>query len=96
MDQSMRMVIIAGVLMLALLIAVIGSVSADSIAWHSAVANIPSPTAPTAVRSYRAARALEASFYSAASMSTYTTSPRSILSANRPRFSCSARAPNSS
>jgi hypothetical protein len=44
MDQSMRMVIIAGVLMLALLIAVIGSVSADSIAWHSAVANIPGPT----------------------------------------------------
>jgi hypothetical protein len=43
MDQSMRMVIIAGVLMLALLIAVIGSVSADSFAWHSAVANIPSP-----------------------------------------------------
>ena len=33
----------AGVLMLALLIAVIGSVSADSIAWHSAVANIPGP-----------------------------------------------------
>jgi hypothetical protein len=38
------MVIIAGVLMLALLIAVIGSVSADSIAWHSAVANVPGPT----------------------------------------------------
>jgi hypothetical protein len=29
------MVIIAGVLMLALLIAIIGSVSADSIAWHA-------------------------------------------------------------
>ena len=43
MDQSMRMVIIAGVLMLALLIAVIKSINADSIAWHSAVANIPSP-----------------------------------------------------
>ena len=43
MDQSMRMVIIAGVLMLALLIAVIGSVSADSVAWHSTMANIPSP-----------------------------------------------------
>ena len=45
MDQSMRMVIIAGVLMLALLIAVIGSVSADSITWQSAVAAMPAPTA---------------------------------------------------
>ena len=44
MDQSMRMVIIAGVLMLALLIAVIGSVSADSITWQSTVASIPGPT----------------------------------------------------
>ena len=36
----MRMVIIAGVLMLALLIAIIGSVSADSIAWQSADAAV--------------------------------------------------------
>jgi hypothetical protein len=45
MDQSMRMVIIAGVLMLALLIAIIGSVSADSVTWHSTVANLPVPAA---------------------------------------------------
>ena len=42
MDQSMKMVIIAGVLMLALLIAVIGSVSADSVTWQS-VASSPAP-----------------------------------------------------
>ena len=36
MDRSMRMVIIAGVLMLALLIAIIGSVSADAPSWTSA------------------------------------------------------------
>jgi hypothetical protein len=36
MDHSMRMVIIAGVLMLALLIAIVGSVSADTPAWTSA------------------------------------------------------------
>jgi hypothetical protein len=36
MDRSMRMVLIGGMLMLALLIAVIGSVSADSPAWHFA------------------------------------------------------------
>jgi hypothetical protein len=41
MDQSMKMVIIAGVLMLALLIAIVGSVSADSVTWHSTVANAP-------------------------------------------------------
>ena len=41
MTRSMQMVIIAGVLMLALLVAVIGSVGADSIAWHSTVANAP-------------------------------------------------------
>jgi hypothetical protein len=41
MNRSMQMVIVAGVLMLALLIAVIGSVGADSIAWHSAVTNTP-------------------------------------------------------
>jgi hypothetical protein len=39
MNRSMQMVIIAGVLMLALLVAVIGSVGADSLAWHSTVAN---------------------------------------------------------
>ena len=39
MNRAMQMVIIAGVLMLALLVAVIGSVGADSIAWHSAVAD---------------------------------------------------------
>ena len=44
MDHSMRMVIVAGVLMLALLIAVLGSVSADTITWH-ALATIPSPSA---------------------------------------------------
>jgi hypothetical protein len=37
----MRMVIIAGVLMLALLIAIIGSVSADSVKWQSVLANAP-------------------------------------------------------
>jgi hypothetical protein len=36
MDHSMRMVIIAGVLMLALLIAIVGSVSADAPTWQSA------------------------------------------------------------
>ena len=36
MDHSMRMVIIAGVLMLALLIAIVGSVSADAPIWTSA------------------------------------------------------------
>ena len=36
MDHSMRMVIIAGVLMLALLVAIVGSVSADAPAWTSA------------------------------------------------------------
>jgi hypothetical protein len=38
MDCSMRMVIIAGVLMLALLIALVGSVSADAPSWTSAAA----------------------------------------------------------
>ena len=46
MDQSMRMVIIAGVLMLALLVAVIGSVSADSVTWHSTVASRSGPEQP--------------------------------------------------
>jgi hypothetical protein len=36
MDHSMRMVIIAGVLMLALLIAIVGTVSADAPTWTSA------------------------------------------------------------
>ena len=43
MDHSMRMVIIAGVLMLALLIAIVGSVSADAPTWASAA----SASAPT-------------------------------------------------
>jgi hypothetical protein len=46
MDQSMRMVIIAGVLMLALLVAIIGSVSADTITWQSAAANTPTLARP--------------------------------------------------
>ena len=42
MNRSMQMVIIAGVLMLALLVAVIGSVGADSsVSWQS-TANAPS------------------------------------------------------
>ena len=36
MDHSMRMVIIAGVLMLALLVAIVGSVSADAPSWTAA------------------------------------------------------------
>ena len=35
MDGSMRMVFVAGILMLALLVAVIGSVSADSVTVHA-------------------------------------------------------------
>lgn len=37
----MRMVIIAGFLMLALLIAIVGSVSADSVKWQSITAQAP-------------------------------------------------------
>ena len=37
MDCSMRMLIIAGVLMLALLVAIVGSVSADALSWTVAV-----------------------------------------------------------
>lgn len=43
MDQSMRMVLIAGVLMLALLVAVVGSVGADSVRWESANAGSHAP-----------------------------------------------------
>ena len=43
MDRSMRMVIVAGVLMLALLVAVVGSVGADSVKWESASAPTQSP-----------------------------------------------------
>jgi hypothetical protein len=43
MDNSMRMVIIAGILMLALLIAIVGSVSAGAPTWASAA----STAAPT-------------------------------------------------
>jgi hypothetical protein len=42
MNRAMQMVIIAGVLMLALLVAVIGSVGADSVTWQS-TASAPSP-----------------------------------------------------
>jgi hypothetical protein len=42
MNRSMQMVIVAGVLMLALLVAVIGSVGADSASWQS-TANASSP-----------------------------------------------------
>ena len=35
MDRSMRMLIIAGVLMLALLVAIVGSVGADAASWTS-------------------------------------------------------------
>ncbi len=45
MDHSMRMVVVAGVLMLALLIAIIGSVSADSVKWNSAIAQKPGAAA---------------------------------------------------
>jgi hypothetical protein len=43
MDISMRMVLVAGMLMLALLVAIIGMVSADSVKWEPlpAVANAP-------------------------------------------------------
>jgi len=44
MDRSMRMVIIAGVLMLALLVAIIGSVSADAPSWTSAAAALNAAT----------------------------------------------------
>jgi hypothetical protein len=44
MDNSMRMVIIAGVLMLALLIAIVGSVSADAPTWASAASAASWPT----------------------------------------------------
>ena len=43
MDNSMRMVIIAGVLMLALLIAIVGSVSADVPIWQT-TASVLGPT----------------------------------------------------
>jgi hypothetical protein len=36
MDRSLRMVLIAGVLMLALLVAIVGSVSAGPPSWTSA------------------------------------------------------------
>jgi hypothetical protein len=36
MERSTRIVIVGGLLMLALLIAVIGSVSADSVTWNLA------------------------------------------------------------
>jgi hypothetical protein len=41
------MVLVAGMLMLALLVAIIGSVSADSIKWESAPAVAAAPLAAT-------------------------------------------------
>jgi hypothetical protein len=41
MDRSMRMVLIAGMLMLALLVAVVGMVSAEGAIWQSAITHIP-------------------------------------------------------
>jgi ABC-type Na+ efflux pump permease subunit len=46
MDNSMRMVIIAGVLMLALLIAIVGSVSADVPIWQTAASVLGSTNQP--------------------------------------------------
>jgi len=39
MDRTMRMILVAGVLMVALLVAVVGSVGADSISFEPAVAD---------------------------------------------------------
>jgi hypothetical protein len=46
MHNSMRMVIIAGVLMLALLIAIVGSVSADVPIWHATAIALAPGTQP--------------------------------------------------
>jgi hypothetical protein len=48
MDPSMRMVLVAGMLMLALLVAIVGMVSADSLKWEPApaVANVPVAAQP--------------------------------------------------
>jgi hypothetical protein len=46
MDSSMRMVIIAGVLMLALLIAIVGSVSADAPVWQTTAHALHQPSQP--------------------------------------------------
>jgi hypothetical protein len=46
MDNSMRMVIIAGVLMLALLIAIVGSVSADVPIWQTTASVLGSTNQP--------------------------------------------------
>jgi hypothetical protein len=45
MDISMRMVLVAGMLMLALLVAIVGMVSADSVKWEPAPAVANAPTA---------------------------------------------------
>ena len=47
-ETSMRMILVAGVLMVALFVAIIGAVSADSVKWEPApaVANAPSASAP--------------------------------------------------
>jgi hypothetical protein len=39
------MVLVAGVLMVALLVAIVGMVSADTVTWESAVAHIPAEAA---------------------------------------------------
>ena len=48
MDPSMRMVLVAGMLTLALLVAIVGMVSADSLEWEPApaVANVPVAAQP--------------------------------------------------
>ena len=43
MDISMRMVLLAGFLMLALLVAIVGMVSADSVKWEPAPAVAKAP-----------------------------------------------------
>jgi hypothetical protein len=45
MEHPVRMLVVGGVLMLALLVAVLGSVGAGSLNWEPGVANIPAPTA---------------------------------------------------
>lgn len=46
MDNSMRMVIIAGVLMLALLLAIVGSVSADAPVWQTTASTLGAASRP--------------------------------------------------
>lgn len=46
MDRSMRMVIIAGVLVLALLVAIVGSVGAQAPSWTSATLRVDAQAQP--------------------------------------------------